>query len=452
MQCKQAEQLIGEYLDGRLTAPVTAKLQAHLHDCPACRMELAALQQTLARLQNLPQAPLPDGFVGKVSAAVRQQAKQRAPGRLQLLRWLTPALTLLVVCFAAGSYYFTRPGGMAGKKSGSALMEERAQRRGYANAQEMMKLGGGPWAPPKSEMGKVGEGGAGRSGPAKRAPAIQYAAPSPSIVPSAPVAEARSRVTVIPPADATSKVAPDVAESSGLAAPRPIAAEQPAKAAPPSPALLEKTAPAAQGMQADKDSYLEAARAPQSAPKKKALQQVRPIGPFARGLAAEHASGKTAALTGRAEIGPDGRPRVLLKAVAPAAARIEISAQAGRRGDYLVLQGTGRTARYQLAVIGRSADGTDQRREYWLFMPSHIASQGAVSADYREMMLADILADLGERSGKVIITPTDLSRKRLSFSAKAISADAAIASIGQQAGLRVRMGENSNLVLLSNLP
>lgn len=119
--------------------------------------------------------------------------QEKTPGRFgwlrRLPRWQKGLLIFLVFFLALFINAYFRPGGVAGKKSGDDLMEERARARGYANAYEMMKLGGAPWAPPKGEMGKAGAWGPARSAASQAAdyPGVTEADSAPSYPSSAPV-------------------------------------------------------------------------------------------------------------------------------------------------------------------------------------------------------------------------------------------------------------------------
>lgn len=100
----------------------------------------------------------------RATSAPKPKKKGGIPAAVGLVIIIVAAIVIVTA-----AYFFTRPGGVAGKKGGNELWEERAQKRGYANMAEMMKAGG-PWAPPKSELGKAGKKGH-RTGPRNVAPA-----------------------------------------------------------------------------------------------------------------------------------------------------------------------------------------------------------------------------------------------------------------------------------------
>ena len=94
--------LLNEYLDGELSAPVRATLDAHLAGCLACAQRLSVLQTLFTRLENLPdEAPARDlsGLVQRALSAPKPSIGRwtlRALGAAQLvlvaaaLFWLIP--------------------------------------------------------------------------------------------------------------------------------------------------------------------------------------------------------------------------------------------------------------------------------------------------------------------------------------------------------------------------
>src|SRR5438093_6966906 len=53
---------LSAYIDGRLPAPETTALEAHLASCDACRREVDELRGTASALQGLPQMETPRSF------------------------------------------------------------------------------------------------------------------------------------------------------------------------------------------------------------------------------------------------------------------------------------------------------------------------------------------------------------------------------------------------------
>ncbi|GEM_PF-998104 len=57
-----SEQLLSEYLDGRLNPPVARRVQAHLAECERCRQRAQELETTVRLLQALPMLRPPRDF------------------------------------------------------------------------------------------------------------------------------------------------------------------------------------------------------------------------------------------------------------------------------------------------------------------------------------------------------------------------------------------------------
>jgi anti-sigma factor RsiW len=61
--CRQAVALMGDYLDGSLSATDAARLESHLADCPHCSEYLAQLRVTIDALGSIEPAVLSDEAV-----------------------------------------------------------------------------------------------------------------------------------------------------------------------------------------------------------------------------------------------------------------------------------------------------------------------------------------------------------------------------------------------------
>lgn len=60
MKHETAAELLNDYLDGELDAPLAEELEGHVHRCVTCRRELAGLRQLLATAATLPRSIEPD--------------------------------------------------------------------------------------------------------------------------------------------------------------------------------------------------------------------------------------------------------------------------------------------------------------------------------------------------------------------------------------------------------
>jgi anti-sigma factor RsiW len=64
--CRQAVELMSDYLDGALSERDQARLEAHLADCPHCSEYLAQLRATLDALGKATPEDLPEETVNEL--------------------------------------------------------------------------------------------------------------------------------------------------------------------------------------------------------------------------------------------------------------------------------------------------------------------------------------------------------------------------------------------------
>lgn len=102
MNCQQAERLIEDAIDRRLSGGMKRRFDLHMARCAACRSRLAAEQREHARwfraLNDCPGAheKLPSDFADRIAKAVAEQASRRSFfGRLP--RWVRVAAVLAVM-------------------------------------------------------------------------------------------------------------------------------------------------------------------------------------------------------------------------------------------------------------------------------------------------------------------------------------------------------------------
>jgi len=118
MNCRQAEKLLGEYLDHRLKKQLSEALTQHLSSCPSCQEQLASLRAALEMLKTCPPVALPEGFIERTQAAVRKKAPLPKANPWRTARWLAPAFGLLMLALAAGwPYLHSREKGISTQQS-----------------------------------------------------------------------------------------------------------------------------------------------------------------------------------------------------------------------------------------------------------------------------------------------------------------------------------------------
>lgn len=104
-----------DLVDGRLTPTEVAEVQAHLAQCPKCRIDLDRLQSARAALHSLRAEPAPAILRDVVSAALdREDARTQPRGRD--LRWWAGAAAAAVLVLATAVWW-------AGRTSPESLVD-----------------------------------------------------------------------------------------------------------------------------------------------------------------------------------------------------------------------------------------------------------------------------------------------------------------------------------------
>ena len=98
MNCGKAGRMLQSYLDRDLPARKAQAFEAHLAECPKCKVELSAYQSLLRRLDANPMMDLPLDFVPMVSAELPEthpHAEHHLTCRFArfaaaITRWISP--------------------------------------------------------------------------------------------------------------------------------------------------------------------------------------------------------------------------------------------------------------------------------------------------------------------------------------------------------------------------
>ncbi len=124
MNCEEYEILLSARLDGALTPEETARLEAHLAQCPQCRQlaqELETLQaQTAALTQEVPRT-LQENLEGRDWSRVPQTGTSPSKKKKRLLPWAACAAAA-VVLMVFGFTHLALPGGSSGLSEGFAAL------------------------------------------------------------------------------------------------------------------------------------------------------------------------------------------------------------------------------------------------------------------------------------------------------------------------------------------
>jgi len=90
--CRNARDMLSEYIDNRLSNEKRSLVERHLGTCAACSQELESLRTTIQLLHRLPEIPVPHSF----TVSVPEPRREKAFGPSSL-RWLQPATAIVAI-------------------------------------------------------------------------------------------------------------------------------------------------------------------------------------------------------------------------------------------------------------------------------------------------------------------------------------------------------------------
>jgi hypothetical protein len=129
MECRRAEELFSDHLEGTLDRLLTAELEAHLRECGSCRALHSAFAEVVGALRSFPSLePAADLAERAASAALRARAVRprrlawRAPVSAPV--WLQVAAAALAVATSAGVLYAVQSPAPA--RAASRLLDKTA--------------------------------------------------------------------------------------------------------------------------------------------------------------------------------------------------------------------------------------------------------------------------------------------------------------------------------------
>lgn len=109
MDCRRAEELFSDHLDGTLEAPLRAELERHLAACEPCRLLREALGEVVAALRALPFVDAPRHLAARAADAALAAGRRRpagvvapfvAPSRMPV--WLQALAATLAIAITGG--------------------------------------------------------------------------------------------------------------------------------------------------------------------------------------------------------------------------------------------------------------------------------------------------------------------------------------------------------------
>jgi anti-sigma factor RsiW len=81
MSCRGRQDILQEYVEGRLSADARSELELHLRACASCRKDLRAYRALLVALPAMPDPQIPVDLSAQVMAAVRARRLAHRPAR-----------------------------------------------------------------------------------------------------------------------------------------------------------------------------------------------------------------------------------------------------------------------------------------------------------------------------------------------------------------------------------
>jgi len=103
------EELLSLYSEGELNAEERLQVEAHLQTCPSCAELLAALRETRASLQAIPELEVSRELLARLSALPAKKKRFSFSLDFLLRPSLQPVLTVATVFLIMVSFYFFNP-------------------------------------------------------------------------------------------------------------------------------------------------------------------------------------------------------------------------------------------------------------------------------------------------------------------------------------------------------
>jgi anti-sigma factor RsiW len=106
MDCRRAEELLSDHLDGALHPLRARDLEAHLQGCDRCRALHAAVAEVMTTLRSFPVLePAADLAERAASAALRAPRRPRVVGPVRAPAWLQVAAAAMAMAISGGVLY-----------------------------------------------------------------------------------------------------------------------------------------------------------------------------------------------------------------------------------------------------------------------------------------------------------------------------------------------------------
>jgi hypothetical protein len=128
-ECRRAEELFSDEMEGRLDDVLRADLHAHLASCESCRALRAALAEVVGALRGV-SVPEPAPALAERAAALALRRARRFPTVPAIPFWLQAAAAVVAVATTAGPLFLARTG-VEPAAAASRLRAQTAQAGAY---------------------------------------------------------------------------------------------------------------------------------------------------------------------------------------------------------------------------------------------------------------------------------------------------------------------------------
>ena len=135
-ECEAALELISAHLDGELTPEETARLEAHLAQCPQCRAllaDLTALHEAMPRQEVPPPAGLKDGVMARIAAEAPLPFTPPARKKIRWKAWASLAAVVAIVLVGSGPLREWNAAGSPASDRSRTLSQDVAAGSGAGN-------------------------------------------------------------------------------------------------------------------------------------------------------------------------------------------------------------------------------------------------------------------------------------------------------------------------------
>lgn len=109
MNCKQAHEMLDDYLDGSLSTMQFSSLHSHLNSCDACQKDFYQAQNLVIALKDIPVPPAKTGFENRVLSFLDKEPTQKTSRHTWLIAGLSSAMAATLTMWLSISSFNISP-------------------------------------------------------------------------------------------------------------------------------------------------------------------------------------------------------------------------------------------------------------------------------------------------------------------------------------------------------